>query len=276
MPSRTFEQFLCALLAAESGLDPACFDWYVQNYEEPIVRTLRVSAPGRVVRDPATGVPLIHVVTVAEYLDGLGVLDRFDRGDRGCVRSMQFRAMNALGFIGYQFGEALLISTGHYRARRVRIDGRELDAYYSGSVAVSTWSGGRCEAVHRLPGTDTDIVATDVNRWDGSFTGKDGIASLADLKSVVGQERLIRRAMAYAHAVMVDGLSCSRLTLDEVLVRRGVTLSGTLAAAHLCGPFAVTAFLISGQDACDELGTSLSSYLGRFAGYEIPVSALAD
>src|ERR1700733_4985795 len=60
---------------------------------------------------------------------------------------LQYHSHNSLGFVGYQLGEALMIDLGYYQ-----------DSSYYGNGAAT-------------------------NTWDGTFTGKGGIHSLADLES---------------------------------------------------------------------------------------------
>jgi hypothetical protein len=275
MVSNPFEDFLSELLATESGIDPARFDWYMSHYAMAVVRTPRVEAPGRVVRDEATGAPLLDTVTVAAYFDRLGVGALFDRRDPDCITRMQYGCVNAFGFVGYQFGEAMLIDTGYYRAARVWHEGAERDMYYVGSVETSAWRERRREVLHRLPGTTTDVVATDVNRWLGTFTGKDGVASLADLRQPAQQERVIRSELRHNYRCIAAALAKYQEPVSDALHRSGATLSGVLAAAHLCGPFAVAAYLATGANTADEAGTPLTSYLARFAGYCLPSALLA-
>ena len=53
---------------------------------------------------------------------------------------------------------------------------------------TSTWANGKKEVLQPAPPDLVAkgykyIVATDINRWRGTFTGKDGINSLEDFKS---------------------------------------------------------------------------------------------
>ena len=68
--------------------------------------------------------------------------DAFEAGDL-TLTDLQYSSENFLGFVGYQFGEAILIDLGYY----------EFDA---------------------TPG---------VNDFSGNFTGKNGVNSLDDLKT---------------------------------------------------------------------------------------------
>src|SRR5450755_1652514 len=135
----TFEEFLAKLLAAESGIDPAKFAAYVREYESPVIWYPCVTAPGRVIRDTVSGSPRFERMSVSNYFKALGVHDLFDPSAPACIRDMQYAATNALGFVGYQFGESALISTGYYRPEVVhqrdgRARKRAYDSYYSGSV----------------------------------------------------------------------------------------------------------------------------------------------
>lgn len=284
---RTFDQFLQRLLTHESGIDPARFAWYREFLDLPEVSYQLVTAPGRVVRDDATGRCRTGRMTVRRYFESLGVADRFDPDEPACLRSMQYAAMNPLGFVGYQLGEAILISTGHYRPERVErlVDGvsQPLERYYSRLPGDATWCGGCREAAFRIPGMMADIVATDVNTWRGEFTGKDGVWSLDDLKSPDRQDTVMRGLLAWNFQQLTSALADRGISLaqaqrerrqalrpDGSTVAVAPTLSGLLAAAHLCGVNATVAFLHDGTVSSDEFGTSMLDYLTQFAGYDTP------
>jgi hypothetical protein len=184
---------------------------------------------------------------------------------------MQYAATNALGFVGYQFGESALISSGYYRPELVRMRddrGRErwFETYYFGSVADATWRDGRTEVVYRIPGTKKTIVATDVNRWHGTFTGKNGIFHLEDFKVPKHQEIVIRDHLQANRAVLVDILSRRRPGVRSARC----TWSGLLAAAHLCGANAAAAFVLNGTSAKDEFKTDIQTYFSTFGDFETP------
>jgi len=284
----TFQAFLDRLLAFESGIDPALFDWYRRHEESPLISYPRVEAPGRVIRDPATGQCVMATITVKEYFDTLGVGSLFDPRRPDCIRAMQYAATNALGFIGYQVGESLLIETGFYRPVRARrsFEGveQEIDSFYVGAVDAASWRGGCREVLHRAPTTNELILAADVNRWDGQFTGRHGICGAADLKVPENQELLVRQLLEHNHALIRDALLREGIPFGRVLgVRRRATLfpylpdiefevttSGLLAGAHLSGAEAVAQFLRSGVCPRDEFGTPMLRYLVEFGNYETP------
>ncbi|MGE4373794.1 MAG: glycosyl hydrolase family 18 protein [Xanthobacter sp.] len=160
-------------------------------------------------------------------------------------RDMQYLSQNSLGFVGYQLGEALLIDTGYYEA----------ETYY-GNGAGS-------------------------NLWQGSFTGKDGVESLGDLKSNV-QEAVILAAFGFNLKVIEDGLATQGKSLDDFIgttasyvdsttgqtIEVTLTLTGILAAAHLRGAWGTLALLQNGVVSTDENGTSILKYIDKFGGYD--------
>jgi hypothetical protein len=265
-----FEDFLAKLLAFESGIDPAKFETYVRDYESPIIRYPRVHSPGCVIRDAESGGYRFETMTVANYFRTLGVDHFFDPRSPACIQAMQYASTNVLGFVGFQFGEAALIAGGYYRPEvvgcRSRLGRRrEYDSYYIGLMKDATWQGGRSEMLYRLPGTHKTVLATDVNRWRGTFTGKRGISSLEDFKDPQRQK-----------LVMHDHLDTNHGILRRILLRNGYdfrparTWSGLLAAAHLCGPSAAAAFALSGTIAADEFKTEIGAYFTAFGGFETP------
>ncbi len=287
MNSGSFSDFLQALLTLESGIDPAKFAWYLEYYDLPEVHYQRVSAPGRLLRDQQTGVGLLGPMTVRQYFETLGVADRFDPESPDCLREMQYAAMNPLGFVGYQLGEAILITTGHYVAERDRRDvggtAQEFERYYSRLAGDDTWRNGCREAFFRIPGSSTDILATDVNTWRGQFTGRDGVHCLDDLKSPSLQNKVLRCILESNHQLIhaelaslgqafpVAGAWPRRFERpDGTSVEVVPTMSGLLAAAHLCGVHATIQFLRAGTLSADEFDTSILDYIVRFSGYDTP------
>jgi hypothetical protein len=270
----SFSAFLERLLADESGIDPARFAWYVDAYNVAAVAYPRVSVPGRVVRDERTGSCVPQQMTVAEYFTALGVADLFDPANPACLRPMQYACTNALGFVGYQIGEQTLIDAGYYRPADVRRRAwfgfcRRYTSHYVGAVPDDAWRNGRTEVLYRIPGSRRSIVATDVNRWDGTFTGKNGVGSLADLKDPVRQERVMRDLLDSSFARMRALFAQRRFDLDAV----PYTWSGLLAAAHLRGAGAAVDFATNGTVSVDEFGTSIAGYVERFTGFETPYDA---
>ena len=154
-------------------------------------------------------------------------------------RDMQYTSVNALGFVGYQFGEPLLIDLG----------------YYQGNTG---------------------------NLWTGQFTGKNGVDSLATLKTDL-QESIILDAFGYNLDVIESGLEAKGTSLDALIgsqrtyvdtsgqsVTVTLTLTGILAAAHLRGAWGTLDLLNNGSASADEYGTSILKYIQQFGAYDAP------
>ena len=272
MSSRGFQLFSSAFLAFESGVDPALLDWYVEHLDKPVMRYWRVLAPGQVERDRITGEPLSEVITVSEYFERIGVRHMFDPEVPTCLETMQAHSTNPWGFVGFQFGEALLIDLGYYVPRVTTCgsgaEEREVPVYYVGSVSCANFASGRHYHLDRRGEPSEWVMATDVNRWEGRFTGLDGIASMADLKTPRAQRAVFARALTHNHRILERALG----PLDSVLLRpenSHISLSGILAASHLVGAEAAARRVAGGRAAYDEAGTSADLYLDKFSGFDI-------
>ncbi|MGY3869105.1 hypothetical protein ACW5W4_06130 [Aeromonas crassostreae] len=156
-----------------------------------------MTAPGRLVRDCSTGTLLFEPTTISGFFDKLGIGSLYNPAtptDGAMFRTMQYNSMNAWGFIGYQLGEAVLIDTGYYSPKQVTVDGKEYDGFYM-FVPDSTWAGCKTEALAEIEGSGGNkVYVTDVNRWQGTFVGKHGVNSLADLRLPEKQELVMRDA----------------------------------------------------------------------------------
>lgn len=258
------------MLARESGIDPALFPWYVREFDSPVLAYPAVTAPGRGVRDARTGRFTFRPVTVSHYFEALGVRDFFDQRDADCIKVMQHASMNALGFIGYQFGESILIDAGYYRPERVRIGNRRgpiktVESYYIGAIGEDVWRGGRTEMLYQSPETRKLVLATDVNRWRGTFTGKNGVRTTADLKDPGKQQRVMRDVADLNYRRIKSIFKQANFALPA-----GKTWSALLAAAHLSGCRAAARFAIFATNVEDQFGTSIRSYFDDFAGFQTP------
>jgi len=166
---------------------------------------------------------------------------------------MSYRYMNSLGFVGYQFGEALLIDLGYYE-----------DDFYYGNGAPR-------------------------NTWDGTWTGKNGVDSLEDFMTAAAQDQAIQVAFGYNLQVIETGLGNQGESLSDYLGTQrtfqsgGVettvtlTLTGIMAAAHLRGAWGTLSLLQNGSVTTDEYGTSILRYVDQFGGFAAPTleSAIA-
>ncbi|MGC1854670.1 MAG: hypothetical protein WA659_04780 [Candidatus Aquirickettsiella sp.] len=277
MLNNNYDFFLKKFLAFESGIDPAYYALYLENYSKPIIIYPEVVLPGRVIRNFRTGEFNFKLMTYNEYFSAIGVNKYFKLKNLSCIPAMQYNSMNMLGFIGYQIGESILISTDYYKPKQVNsyIDGREfiVDSYYYGAVPNLVWANGCTETLYQLPGTTKIILATDINKWEGTFTGKDGLNNLSDLFRPEVQEKVIRGLMNYNYRYLVNLLNQKSYPLEKILNSSSFTLSGILAATHLVGSEAVANYLTLGTLAQDEFGTSLLKYLTDFSKYSISYSS---
>ncbi|WP_293574547.1 calcium-binding protein [Phaeobacter sp.] len=228
MPVGSYDDFRGALLAFESGWDRERYD------------------AGQIVDAQLTQWAGGSVGTFFPGYSNWGQLDDQQ------WEAMAYRSMNSLGFVGYQFGEALLIDLGYYQD----------DFYYIGG--------------------DTR------NRWDGVWTGKNGVNSLDDFMTKEVQETAINEAFGYNLTLLEYFLGQAGRSLDEFVGQTvtytdvdgsatQVTLSitGMLAAAHLRGASGLADLLVGNQASTDEYGTSILNYVQKFGGYDHPdVAAL--
>ncbi|MEM9222752.1 MAG: hypothetical protein AAGB11_10155 [Pseudomonadota bacterium] len=224
MEESTFEHFLDALRAFESGWDRA-------RYDQGIIAEWQL--------DQWAGGP------VDDFFPQYNTWGDLSDAEWD---AMSYRSMNTLGFVGYQFGEALLIDLGYYD-----------DDFFYGNGAAS-------------------------NTWDGTWTGKNGAVSLESFMTAEVQERAIRDAFGFNLKVIENGLSQSGKSLDDFIgqtasyIQNGqtvtveLTLTGILAAAHLRGAYGTLALLQNGAVSTDEFGTSILRYVDQFGGFDAPTA----
>lgn len=144
-----------------------------------------------------------------------------------------YHAFNKYGYAGkYQMGEAALIDAGYYK---------------------------KASRVYN-------------NDWKGSFTGKDGVNSIQDfLHNPTAQENaqiiFKKKQWGYLKAVGADKYS------GQIINGYKITDSGLLAGAHLKGAGSVIEYLKSGGKSIskDAFGTSVESYIKKFAGYDVSI-----
>ena len=142
-----------------------------------------------------------------------------------------YKAFNRYGYAGkYQMGEAALVDAGYYSK-----------------------SSGRYN-----------------NDWTGKFNGKDGVYSVQDfLNNPTAQENaqiiFKKRQWGYLKALGADKF------VGKIINGYEITPSGLLAGAHLKGAGSVAKYLKSDGKIVekDAFGTSVESYMKRFAGYDV-------
>ena len=277
------QSFLDSLRDFESGINPNLANFYSDNLNNPVYTYAKVSAPGRMIRDCATGSMIPEPTTISEFFTKLGIDDIYNPqtpNDPQMFKNMQYNSMNAWGFVGYQLGEAVLIDAGYYSPKVVEVDGVEYDSFYV-FVDDSTWIGCETEALVEIVGSGGNmILATDVNKWEGNFVGKNGVNSFQDLLIPDNQELVMRDAMRFNYGVMTQLLQDANMTWSQALAKSWpgtdddgnaiqvqATMSGLLAAAHLRGAWGTARLLTNDEITCDELGTCITKYVHKFGGY---------
>ncbi|MTH99982.1 1,4-beta-glucanase, partial [Roseibium sp. RKSG952] len=146
MSKGTFTDFLSALLAFESG-------WDRERYETGVIQDWQLNAW-------AGG----EVTKFFPNYTSWGDLSDSE------WETMAYRSQNSLGFVGFQFGEALLIDLGYY----------DDDKFYGNGEST--------------------------NKWDGTWTGKNGVTSLEDFMTKEAQTVAIQEAFGFNLQIIEDGL----------------------------------------------------------------------
>ena len=223
MSKGTFTDFLSALLAFESG-------WDRDRYDSGIIQDWQL--------DAWAGGPVTDFFPDYDSWSDLSDSE---------WETMSYRSMNSLGFVGFQFGEALLIDLGYY----------DDDRFYGNGAATNT--------------------------WDGTWTGKNGVNSLEEFMTKEAQTVAIQEAFGYNLEIIENGLGNVGQSLDDFIgqtttytdgtggtVTVELTLTGILAAAHLRGSYGTLSLLLGGAVSTDEYGTSILQYIVQFGGYDSP------
>ncbi len=145
-----------------------------------------------------------------------------------------YSVVNSFNFLGaYQFGEAALIDLGF---------------------------------------VNRDANTSD-NKFGGGFTGKLGVRSVSDfLASPTAQDAAADEWFPLMWSYLTNlGVN---VYIGRTIGGIAITASGLLGGAHLLGQFAVRTFLETNgaTDLADAYGTTISSYIRLFGGYEMPFS----
>ncbi len=283
---RSFDEFLTAIRTFESGIDPEKAGFYADNYiSGQTIQYPKVDSPGRVVRDDA-GNPVMEETNYKDFFQKIGVDSLYTKGstDPEMFRKMQYNVINYLGFIGYQLGEGALMDIGYYQAKT---DDQGLNEYYVW-VDNSTWANGVRDKVINPWGTE--IHATDVNRWQGTFSGKSGILSFDDLKDPPKQDQAMQDNLKHNYDMINSQLTGGKTIADLVGTTVSwdgcdpsiapppggraneviLSVSGILAGAHLRGAGGAAQLLNTHQNTPDENNTYILQYIQDFGGYETP------
>lgn len=276
--------FLDDLLALESGILIDKFEWYCKNYNTKCIDYYEVVKPGVIKRDLATGKPLLKVLTVKEYFLTLDVEHLFNLNDSASIKNMQYHSINALGFIGYQFGEALLYDLGFYIPPKQKYNDQLLDSFYVGGVSDKVWSNGNKSNCFYVDSLHRNILATHVNFWNGKFCGLTGLNYFDDLRTPHIQNKIIVEAFQYNIKVLKNLFRISKG--EDILIKLKDTrsdsvlfnlyemygegiLSGIIAAMHLCGPYGFYELYKKNIVNYDEFSTPITNYIKNFSNYDV-------
>lgn len=234
------------------------------------------SKPGRLLRHSHSGEPIFQDLTVAEYFTNLGIKEDFEGGEQSAFSDLRYQVINGWGFVGYQFGETLLMTLGYYRPNTEKVDPKldqknnkpnttvdSVPAHYDYNDNLKHWSQGQTRVlIRRADGYQ--FLNTDTNEWRGTFTGKHDLSNFRSLKCKEQQESIINESMVFYLSYLNHHIGKYKLQSVIKDTNSPVSLSGLMAACHLSGVNAVVNYLKSSTESIDELGTSLSQYLIRF------------
>ncbi|WP_425066857.1 Calx-beta domain-containing protein [Reyranella sp.] len=208
MSNGTFTQFLDALRAFESGVD---YDRYLSGQ-----------------------------ITEGQIRSWVGDAnwEAYQAGQLSW-HDMQYTSVNALGFVGYQFGEALLIDLGYYQGNT----GNQWTGHFTGKNGVDSFATLKTDIQEAII---LDAFGYNLNVIESGLEAKG-----TSLDALIGTQRTY---------VDTNGQSVT-VTL---------TLTGILAAAHLRGAWGTLDLLNNGSASADEYGTSILKYIQQFGAYDTP------
>ncbi|WP_439611843.1 Calx-beta domain-containing protein, partial [Reyranella sp.] len=208
MSNGTFTEFLNALRAFESGVD---YDRYVSGQ-----------------------------ITEWQIRSWVGD-DNWNAYQAGQLswRDMQYTSVNALGFVGYQFGEPLLIDLGYYRGNT----GNLWTGQFTGKNGVDSFATLKTDIQESII---LDAFGYNLNVIESGLE-----AQGTSLDALIGTQR-------------------TYMDTNGQSVTVTLTLTGILAAAHLRGAWGTLDLLNNGSASADEYGTSILKYIQQFGAYDAP------
>ena len=294
--SKTYDDFIDAVWAFESDIDPAQQSRYNENWNNPVAGYYpTVTSPGRVVRDKTTGEPVksAQQLTYQQLFAAIGLKDLYDPNDPNPDwKTIQASVVNYLGFVGFQFQESDLNDLGYYTFPQVNVEGKTYPSHYV-DVPNFHWANG----ITQFLDTDTSevsapTVVTDVVQFfDANFTGKNGVTSVAEFKNPEKHVLIIKDHFANKYQGIISSLAARDKVIwdylnspvswdnlspavspppggrpNEVII----TLSGLLAGAHLRGAQGIASLLVDRKNPADESGTYILQYVQDYGGYQTP------
>ena len=154
-------------------------------------------------------------------------------------RDMQYTSVNALGFVGYQFGEPLLIDLGYYQDNT----GNLWTGHFTGKNGVDSFATLKTDIQEAII---LDAFGYNLNVIESGLEAKG-----TSLDALIGTQR-------------------TYMDTNGQSVTVTLTLTGILAAAHLRGAWGTLDLLNNGSASADEYGTSILKYIQQFGAYDTP------
>ncbi|MDB5486360.1 MAG: hypothetical protein JWQ58_75 [Reyranella sp.] len=208
MSNGTFTDFLDALRAFESGVD---YDRYLSGQ-----------------------------ITESQIQSWVGDANwnAYEAGELSW-RDMQYTSVNALGFVGYQFGEPLLIDLGYYQGNT----GNLWTGHFTGKNGVDSFATLKTDVQEAII---LDAFGYNLNVIESGLEAKG-----TSLDALIGTQR-------------------TYMDTNGQSVTVTLSLTGILAAAHLRGAWGTLDLLNNGSASADEYGTSILKYIQQFGAYDTP------
>ncbi len=293
IPSKSYEDFIDAVWAFESDIDPSQQDYYNKNWNTPVVDEYpKVTSPGRVVRDEKGDPVMDHDLTIEQLFDVIGIGALYHPSDPNPDwKLIQSNVINYLGFVGFQFQESDLVDLGYYKYPEFWIDSVTYPTHYI-DVPNHYWANGVRGFLAEPPLANVPTWARGVVIFKYTFfTGKNGVNNYTDFTTPDKHILIIKDHFANKYQGIVSGLAARGKTLKDYLGtdvywneldppvspppgnrsnKVEITLSGLLAGAHLRGAAGVVALLVDHKNPSDESGTFILQYVQDYAGYDTP------
>ncbi len=156
---------------------------------------------------------------------------------------MQYTSVNALGFVGYQFGEALLNDLGYYKGNT----GNQWTGTFTGKNGVDNFTELKTDIQEAII---LDAFGFNLNVIESGLAAKG-----TSLDALIGTARTYKDTNG-----------------QDVTVT--LTMTGILAAAHLRGAWGTLDLLNNGSASADEYGTSILKYIQQFGAYDSPAASI--
>ncbi len=292
-PSKTYEDFIDAVWAFESDIDPSQQSYYDENWDNPVVESYpEVDFPGRVIRDDDGNPVEAYNLTIEELFQVIGIGDLYHPNDPNpSWKLIQSNVINYLGFVGFQFQESDLVDLGYYEYETITMMQTTYPIHYV-DVPNSNWANGVRQFFAYPPIVDVPTLVRDVVVFrDDFFTGKNGINTHEDFTTPDKHILVIKDHFANKYEGIVSGLKDRGKSLGDYLGtyvywdqldppvnpppgkrdnKVEITLSGLLAGAHLRGAEGVVSLLVDHKNPSDENGTYILQYVQDYAGYDTP------